>query len=61
MACLGTATAHATDVKSGELSEKQGDLKELRGKIANLRKELNANEGNRASAAERLKAAERAI
>lgn len=61
MACLGSATVHATEAKSGELSEKQGDLKELRGKIANLRKELNASEGNRASAAERLKAAERAI
>jgi murein hydrolase activator len=44
-----------------EVAEKRADLDELRTRIEDLRKELSANEGTRASAADRLRDSERQI
>ncbi len=52
------STARATPA---EVAEKRSDLKELRGQIESLRKEMNAAEGKRASAADQLKEMEREI
>ncbi len=53
--------AMAAPSATGEIAEKQADLKELRGKIAHLRKELDTNEDNRASAADRMRDSERSV
>jgi septal ring factor EnvC (AmiA/AmiB activator) len=44
-----------------DIAEKQADLGELRSRIEGLRKELNANEENKADAADRLRESDRLI
>ena len=44
-----------------DIADKQADLGELRSRIENLRKDLNANEENRADAADRLRESDRQI
>lgn len=46
---------------SPEISEKQADLGELRSRIENLRKDLNASEGDKADAADRLRESDRLV
>ncbi len=46
---------------SPEIAEKKADLGELRSRIDNLRKELSANEENKADAGDRLREADRLI
>ena len=46
---------------TSEIAEKQSDLGELRSRIEGLRKDLNANEENKADAADRLRESDRQI
>ena len=55
--CTNPATAKPPQ----EIAEKESDLGELRGRINNLRKDLNASEGSKADAADRLRDSERQI
>lgn len=48
-------------VSTPEIAEKQADLGELRSRIEGLRKDLNANEENKADAADRLRESDRQI
>ncbi|MBS1143551.1 MAG: Peptidase [Proteobacteria bacterium] len=51
----------APAVASPEIAEKQADLGELRSRIEGLRKELSANEENKADAGDRLRESDRQI
>jgi septal ring factor EnvC (AmiA/AmiB activator) len=58
---IGPQSPSQARTSAPEVAEKRADLDELRSRIEGLRKELSANEGTRADAADRLRDSERQI
>lgn len=58
---VGLQSPSQARTSAPEVAEKRADLDELRNRIEGLRKELSANEGTRADAADRLRDSERQI